>query len=274
MYIGVADMKVLLLNDDGIHCEGLHVLYRSIRDFCEVLVLTPEEPRSATGHGITLHKPLRINKYVLNDMVIYGTNGTPSDAIHLAINVMEFNPDLIMSGVNVGDNTSIQNILYSGTLSAAIEGALLGIPGVAFSADVSSCSDFNDERLSEIIKIVTRSVLQFTKEVGFPKGVDVLSINIPSINKFKGCVKVTRAAKLRFKQYVEKRIDPRGKPYYWLYGETLMGEEGTDIYTVHVEGCISITPLRVDLNVQGGISEGFYEFIKFLEKNVGKVRLY
>jgi len=238
---------ILVTNDDGIHSIGLRFLYDAVKELDEVYVVAPESPRSATGLSLTLHKPLRIYKVNLYGEKFYSVSGTPSDVIHLAITkILPRKPDIVLSGINLGDNTSIQVILSSGTCGAAIQASLLGIRALAFSTVIDDPEDFTPayvEKMKRIIEIMVKHVF----EKGFPRGVDVLNINFPrSLEKVK--TRITRPARIRFKEAVEERIDPRGKKYYWIHGDTVENvEKDTDIYAVFVENAISITPIALNL---------------------------
>ena len=201
-------------------------------------------------------------------MVVFAVNGTPSDIIHLALHVIAKKVDLVVSGVNIGDNTSVQVILSSGTVGAAAQAALEGIPAIAFSAAVESAEEL--ETNFELQELIKRTIRVFVKEIikhGFPKGVDVINVNFPAEVRKGIEVKVARAAKLRFTEYVEKRVDPRGREYYWLYGHPKEPEPETDVYVVLVEKNIAVTPLRLDLNVLT-ISEDFKVFFKRILNNL------
>ncbi len=237
--------KIVVTNDDGLFSPGLHLLYEAVRGFGEVYVVAPMESRSAIGLGLTLHKPIRVSEVIVNGIRAYGINGTPSDAVHVAYDVVVGEFDLLLSGVNVGANLSLQDILASGTLGAAFEAAFMGIPAIAFSADVPDEKQFLDERYRRYLVESIRAIVEFFVEEGFPRGVDVVSVNFPRTISYK--LRVVPPAKRRWKQKLDKRVDPRGRVYYWLYGEQLEPEPGTDVYTVLVEKHIAITPLTLSL---------------------------
>lgn len=242
-------MRVLISNDDSYLSPGLYILYESIKDLYEVLTISTQYPKSATGREITFNKPLRLYKTKFSGYEVFVTDGSPIDALHLAVEILGFKPDLILSGVNVGENLSLQHIFYSGTVGLAIEAALMGIPAIAVSADVYEFSDFNDSRLQSLISRFVRNLLQNVNRLGFPEGVDVLTINIPRINEFNNCYRVVKAARLRWRAKYKLDKDVRGNPCYWLQGEPGITEVDTDVYFFEREKCITITPLTVDLNV-------------------------
>ena len=240
--------RILITNDDSYLSRGLYLLYDAVRDLGEARVYSTEWPRSAVGHSVSFNKPLRLTETTHLGYNVYVTDGSPVDALHLAIAAHGFEPDLVFSGVNVGENLTIQHIVYSGTLAVAIEAALMGIPAVAFSADVHLFEEFKNERLAEAVKAVARALAKEILASGLPGGVDLLSVNFPSPESLRGCVRVTRAARRRWRPAFEQRFDTRGRPYYWLTPRPLSLEPGFDSYAVMVEGCVSITPLTVDLN--------------------------
>lgn len=243
-----------MTNDDGVYSPGLRLLYEAARSVGRAYVLAPETPKSASGLGITLHKPLRIQRIKLwSDETVYMTNGTPSDVIYLALEELSPSFDLVASGVNIGDNTSIQVILSSGTIGAAAQAALLGIPGVAFSANVDDASDLEEDRETwEMIRTIAAEVMEWVlRRKGLPEGVDVLSVNFPRRVRPGTPVKLAPAARTKFLQKVSVLYDPRGRKYYWLYGTLVDPEPGTDVYTVHVEEAIAVTPLTLNVNLRG-----------------------
>lgn len=245
-------VKILVTNDDGIYSSGLRMLYDYVKDLGDVYVVAPETPKSASGLGITLHKPLRFYTMDLCGFRVYATSGTPSDTIYLAALEIMDRVDLVLSGINIGDNTSLQVILSSGTLGAAFQAALLGVPAIAYSVDVSREDELvGNEDLDEVLRVVVRESARFVIERGMPGGVDVLSFNFPGKVKQDVEVKLVRASKLKFAEQVDARVDPRGGKYYWLFGSLIEPEEGTDTYVVHKEGNIALTPLTLDMNAIG-----------------------
>ncbi|MGC8607417.1 MAG: 5'/3'-nucleotidase SurE [Vulcanisaeta sp.] len=245
-------VRILVTNDDGIYSPGLRMLYEYVKDLGDVYVVAPETPKSASGLGITLHKPLRVSRVDLCGFEVYATSGTPSDTIYLAALEITGNVDLVLSGINVGDNTSMQVILSSGTLGAAFQAALLGIPAIAYSVDVESSDELeNNEELVPILRAVVRESTMFILRNGMPRGVDVISINFPRAISKDVKVKLVRASKLKFSEKVDVRIDPRGNKYYWLFGSLIEPEPDSDTYVVHKENNIALTPLTLDMNALG-----------------------
>lgn len=244
--------RIIVSNDDSYLSQGLYLLYEAVRGLGEARIYSTEWPRSAVGHSVSFNRPLRLSETSLMGYKVYVTDGSPIDVLHLAVAAHGFRPDLVVSGVNVGENLSIQHIAYSGTIAVAREAALLGIPAIAFSADVNLFEEFRDERLRRTVLTVAGLLAEEVLRHGMPRGVDLISVNIPSPHIMKGCVRVTRAARRRWEPGFEKRIDTRGRPYYWLTPKTLKLEPGTDAHAVLAEGCVSITPLTVDINTQPG----------------------
>ncbi|MFN3533527.1 MAG: 5'/3'-nucleotidase SurE [Candidatus Brocadia sp.] len=237
-------MQILLTNDDGIYAQGIAALKHNIQDLGQVTVVAPDVEQSGVGHSITFSHPLRIREaYLDNEFIGYSVNGSPADCVKLAIyEVMKHRPDVVISGINMGSNVGI-HILYSGTVAAAVEAAIMGFPSIAVSFEISGRYDDIHSVAKVARKVIERIIMH-----KLPKG-SLLNVNIPSIppDQIKG-IKVTRQFARDFKENFEKRIDPSGKAYYWLIGtdKTLHREEDTDINAVN-EGYISITPLRYDL---------------------------
>ncbi|MEM0226177.1 MAG: 5'/3'-nucleotidase SurE [Thermofilaceae archaeon] len=237
-------MRIVVTNDDGLRSPGLRLLYEAVRELGEAIIVAPLEQASARGGMLTLDEPIRVYEVDLGYAKAFGITGSPRDVVHVAREVFG-GADLLVSGVNVGENTSVQNILVSGTVGAAFEAALFGIAGIAYSADVEKAETFLDTGYAEFVKTVCGEIARYVVERGMPKGVDVLNVNLP--RRPSRIVKVAPPARLRWIERLDKRLDPRGKPYYWLYGEAAQPEPGTDSYVVFVEGGISITPLALSL---------------------------
>lgn len=235
--------RILVTNDDGIHAEGISVLRDALQEVGEVTVVAPERPRSASGHAITLHKPLRIEQVRMPwGGEGYATNGTPSDCVVLGIfAVLQGQCDLVISGINLGPNLG-EDLTYSGTVSAAMEGAICGKPAIAVSvADYDSPDYWPTARF---VARLARQVLQH----GLPPSI-LLNVNVPNLpeHELQGVV-ITRQGRRRYEGRVEERHDPRGRPYFWLGGEIIedIAGEGSDGEAV-MQGKISITPLHLDL---------------------------
>ncbi len=242
---------ILVTNDDGITAPGIRNLIRIMNTFGEVYVVAPDSPQSGMGHAITINDTLFCNKITVakdEPQEEYSCSGTPVDCVKIAVNeILKRKPDLCVSGINHGSNASI-NVIYSGTMSAAVEAGTQGIPSIGFSLlDYSLDADFSPAE--EYIKQITQACLQN----GLPKGV-VLNVNIP-----KGVItgmKVCRQANGYWKEDFDKRTSPLGKDYYWLTGEFINEDKGqdTDIWALE-NRYISIVPTQFDLTAHHAINE-------------------
>jgi 5'-nucleotidase len=235
---------LFITNDDGISAKGIRSLIEVAQTFGDVLIIAPDKPQSGMGHAITVNQILRLEKAVLfPDLEAYTCSGTPVDCVKLGIyEVMKRKPDLILSGINHGLN-SASNVLYSGTMSAAVEGAMENIPSIGFSLDsFDSNADFSTA------KEAVRMVLEYALKNTFPDHV-CLNVNIPNVQKevLKG-IKVCRQAHAFWEDRFDKRIDQFGKPYYWLTGEFKNEDhaEDTDLFALN-EGFVSVVPTQFDL---------------------------
>ncbi len=234
---------ILLTNDDGIHAEGLRHLRTAMSKLGQVSIVAPESEQSAVGHSITLYEPIRVREISKNGS-FYGhsVKGTPADAVKLALYcLLPRLPDLVVSGINNGANLGI-NVLYSGTVSAATEAAILGVPAMAVSIAQKKDPPF-DCALPHIERLA-RAVLTH----GLPSGV-ALSVNVPALpaDRVRG-VRITRQGLCKFRESYEQREDPRGDVYYWLSGEipTEQEDESSDVHAL-AQGYVSVTPLFYDL---------------------------
>ena len=242
---------ILICNDDGVTAPGIQSLIESVRDLGEIMVVAPDKPQSGTGHGITINATLRMQKIREEEgLKVYSCSGTPVDCIKLAIYKMEVKPDIILSGINHGSNASI-NVIYSGTMSAAVEGALEDVPSIGFSLlDHSIDADFSASQ--EIARQIT---LKTIKE-GLPKGV-CLNVNIPKLRKEEIVgIRVCRQAKGNWEEEFEARKDPMGNDYFWLTGTFKNQDHGedTDIWALE-NGYVSVVPVQHDLTAYTALSE-------------------
>ena len=240
---------ILVTNDDGITANGIRTLAEEMKAFGRVLVVAPDKPQSAMGHAITIHHYLRLQKLDLMEGVeAYACSGTPVDCVKLAIyEVIKGKPALLVSGINHGSNISI-NVLYSGTMSAAVEGALEGIPSIGFSLmDHDIDADFS------LVRPIVRSVTANVLKNGIPKGA-CLNVNVP---KASGeALKGVRQAWGNWEDDFETRRDPMGKDYYWMRGrfKDLDHGEDTDVWAVH-NGYASVVPVQFDMTAHHAIAE-------------------
>lgn len=241
-------MIILVSNDDGIHSEGLHALEDALKLVGEIYTVAPDREQNAVSHTLTLHRPLRIEEIAPRRFAV---NGTPTDCINLAVKgYLPVRPNLVVSGINKGANLG-DDITYSGTVSAAIEGSLLGIPSIAISLVIRE-KPHNFETAAEFAATLAAQVIA----QGMPTDT-LLNVNVPNLprQELKG-YRLTRQGKRRYAETIDARIDPRGRKYYWIGGDDLGfdPDEGTDCVAVH-EGFISVTPLHVDLTNYRALQE-------------------
>lgn len=246
--------KILVTNDDGIYSEGIRKLADALRDVGDVIVVAPDREQSAASHALTLNRPLRMIKLQENEYIV---DGTPTDCVNLAVlNLLrDARPDIVVSGINFGPNLG-DDVTYSGTISAAFEGALLNIPSIALSALVGE--NFSFDTSAQFAARLTRIVLEGERNPGI-----ILNVNFP-VGAFSG-VKVTRLGKRVYSEGVIERLDPRGRKYYWIGGDppTWHPGQGTDFEAIQA-GYISITPLHLDLTHYESI-----ERLRVLEEKLG-----
>jgi 5'-nucleotidase len=235
--------RILISNDDGIHSPGIQALYEAVKDLGDVIVVAPAGEQSAVGHAITLSDPIKARPIARPDGFHgFAVGGTPADCVKLAVcALLPEKPDLILSGINLGPNTGI-SVIYSGTVSAATEGAILGIPSVAISL-----GSYQTPRWETAAR-VARQVAQQVLRGGLPPDT-LLNVNVPNLpaKSVRG-YRTTRMGRSRFVEKFDRRTDPQGNVYYWMDGdlELLGDEDGTDIIAVR-EGYVSLTPIWFDL---------------------------
>ena len=244
---------ILVTNDDGISAPGIRALIAVMAEIGTVVVVAPDSAQSATGHSITINDTLYINKISKdNDPILeYSCSGTPVDSVKLAVNeILKRKPDLCVSGINHGSNSSI-NVIYSGTMSAAVEAGIEGIPAIGFSLlDYDWNADF--EPIKSFIRTITLEVL----ENGLPESV-VLNVNFPKLKEkeIRG-IKICRQAKAIWMEKFDKRKTPQGRDYYWLTGEFVNQDKGedTDEWAL-ANGYVSVVPVQFDLTAHHAIQQ-------------------
>ena len=239
--------KILISNDDGIHSEGIKALAKAMKSLGEVYVVAPDRERSASSHSLTLYHPLRVEEVAKN---WYAVDGTPTDCVNLAINgILKQRPDLVIAGINKGPNMG-DDITYSGTVSVAMEGTLLGVPSIAMS--LTAKGNFNFNPAAEFAKRLAKFVLKN----GLPKDT-LLNVNVPDIEseKIKGHM-VTKQGKRVYGDAVVEKTDPRGRKYYWIGGDDLgfVHSRDSDFLAVS-KGYISVTPIHLDLTNHASLKE-------------------
>ena len=235
--------RILVTNDDGVFSEGIKLLAKALGELGEVVVVAPDREQSATGHALTLSRPLRLTKLEPN---WYAVDGTPTDCVNLALLhlLKDHKPDLVCSGINFGLNLG-DDVTYSGTVSATFEGTLLGVPSLAFSQEVAE--GFSFEPAARFARTLAAMVLD---EKTLPEDL-ILNVNVPAGPI--GGVHFTRLGRRTYQQTVTEKLDPRGRKYYWIAGTPKWKPEtGTD-YEAISSGRISITPLHLDLTYYPGL---------------------
>lgn len=244
--------QILVVNDDGVTAPGIKALIEAVLPLGDVFVVAPDSPQSGMGHAITLNKPLRLAEVHLFDGVVkaFQCNGTPVDCVKIAVDkVLHRKPDLCVSGINHGSNSSV-NILYSGTMSAAVEAGLEGIPSVGFSlCNFSWEADFSAAK--KYVNLIAKEILNN----GLPKNT-LLNVNIPKLSdeEIKG-VKICRQANAKWEEEYVERQDPFGRNYYWLTGQFVNHDKGTDTDEwALANGYISIVPVQFDLTAHHAIT--------------------
>ena len=235
---------ILVTNDDGITAPGIQNLIESVRDLGKIIVVAPDKPQSGMGHAITIGVPLRLHKVsFFGDIEAYQCTGTPVDCVKLAVDkILHRKPDLCISGINHGANHSI-NVIYSGTMSAAVEAAIESIPSIGFSLlDYSLEADFTASK--KYARIIVQQMLE-----SIPEKHAVLNVNIPiaTVEEIKG-IKICRQAYAKYEEDFIERTDPHGRRYYWLTGEFVNFDKGTDtdVWAL-ANNYVSVVPVQFDL---------------------------
>lgn len=237
-------MRILVSNDDGINAKGLRTLWKSLTQFGEVFVIAPDQERSGTSQAITVHHPIRVDEVLLDDPKVkaWKVAGTPTDCVKMGLETLIDGPiDLVVSGINHGPNLGT-DVLYSGTVSAAIEGALHDIPAIAVSLDT-----WHDYDFQPAADVTVRIIKEVQKKTLPPR--TLLNVNVPARPTSElGAIEITILGYRYYQNTFDKRQDPWGRTYYWMGGEILDGDNAaeTDIRTVE-RGAISVTPVHFDL---------------------------
>lgn len=236
-------MRILLTNDDGIYAKGIEAIYLALIQEHDVTVVAPETEQSAVGHAITFLDPLRVKSVQRNGSFFgYALSGTPADCAKIAITeLMKPPPQVVVSGINMGANVGV-NVIYSGTVSAATEAAVLGVPSVAVSMDSFDTTDFSaaTEFIPKLLRILERERL--------PPGV-TLNVNVPHVpaSRVRG-VRITHQGKMRAVEMYDRRSDPRNNVYYWLRNKAILPDLNADADSFTLsEDYISVTPIQHDL---------------------------
>ncbi len=250
--------RILLTNDDGITSAGLWAAYEALSPVADVTIVAPSTQQSAVGRSISIFEPIRANRVMMNGVRAYSVGGKPTDSVIIGLYALDLKPDLVVSGINIGENLSFESIMTSGTVGAALEASNQGTKAIAFSLQVEDQGDKFDDpshhaQSFDEAKHTVRDVSMKVLRQGFPEHADVINVNIPS--HVRGGYEVTRLARKLFLTGVEKRLDPRGRPYYWINGPLLEdAEEGTDVHSIR-KGNISITPITLDCTAVDALKE-------------------
>jgi 5'-nucleotidase len=239
-------LLALLTNDDGINAQGLLTLKREISKISQVWVVAPDREQSATSHSLTLHYPLRITKIADK---FYSVDGTPTDAVMLAVyGILKKRPDIVISGINHGPNLG-DDVSYSGTVAAAMEGTILNIPSIAVSI-----ANWNPKHFDSAAKFIRKLAL-FVLKNGLPKNT-YLNVNIPDRKEIIKKYKITHLGKRVYNDVVIEKADPRGKKYLWIGEQSPIWEKEKDSdFSAVKKGCVSITPLHLDTTNYKAIDE-------------------
>ena len=256
-------MRILITNDDGVNSSGIMAAKKAVEDLGKIDVVAPATQQSGIGHALTLLEPIRVTATSLIDgSEAFSVSGTPTDAVIIGIyELTNEKPDLVISGINIGENLGKSELTTSGTIGAAMEAAVHGIPAIAVSIQVTRGDikfhdghvDVDFRHASKILKSVTEKII--TK--GLPEGVDFVNLNIPS-HPSSNRIKLTRLGERMYKIHIKKRLDPRGRPYYWIDGDPIEKDEfGTDVYVLKEERNATITPVSLDCTSNLNIMDGW-----------------
>lgn len=241
-------MLILLSNDDGYQADGIKALARELKKLGRVVIVAPLWEQSGTSHSLTIYRPLRTKK-ISND--VYGVSGTPTDAVMIAVYcVLNKLPDILVSGINHGPNMG-DDVTYSGTVAAAMEGTILGIPSIAISQVVSNDAGIAGSRQFGKAARFAARLVKSVKKKGIPKGT-LLNVNVPGYKKADSRrYRITRLGERVYHDVITEKIDPRGEPYFWIGGHYTVTDKGPDTdYGAIQKGYISVTPLDIDLTAQ------------------------
>jgi 5'/3'-nucleotidase len=245
-------MRILITNDDGVNSSGIIAAKKAVEELGKINVVAPATQQSGIGHALTLFEPIRVTSTNLVDGTeAYSVSGTPTDAVIIGIyEIMDKKPDLLISGINIGENLGRAEFTTSGTIGAAMEAAVHGVPAISVSlqvirGDIKFHDGNVDVDFSDAQRL-TRKVAKNVLKKGLPRGVDFLNLNIPtSLQNDK--IKLTKLGKRMYKIHIQKRLDPRGRPYYWIDGNPVETDiENTDVYVLKKEKNATLTPISLD----------------------------
>jgi 5'-nucleotidase len=248
--------SVLIVNDDGVKSEGIRAAAEAVKDLGNVTIVAPLSQKSGVGRSLSLRKPLPVRRVEVDEILAYSVDGTPVDSVIVALfSIMKSPPDLLISGINLGENMSSE-ITTSGTVCAAIEGANHDIPSIAISLHLDE--EFKFGRGAEVdftlAKEALRSISKKIFKKGLPNNVDLLNINVPNSHSKKKAIRITKLAHRMYTAKVKRMDEPIGGSSYLIDGDAIFdAKPGTDVYAVRVENSISVTPLTLDFTAHDGI---------------------
>lgn len=249
---------ILIVNDDGINSMGIKAAYDAVKKIDDVIIVAPAVQQSGVGRSISLFSPVIASKTKIGDAIAYSVKGTPVDAVILGFHgVSKVKPDLVISGINLGENMSSE-ATTSGTVGAALEAASQGAPAIAISQHTSEAVKYESVQAEvdfSLAKKVLAGLARYVLKKGLPEGVDILNVNVPE-GRGKKEIMITRLARRMYTTRVQERYDPRGRAYFWIDGDAIYdASEGTDVYVVRKQKCISITPLKLDFTSHESIDK-------------------
>lgn len=258
-------MQILITNDDGVNSSGIVAAKNAVKDLGKIKVVAPATQQSGIGHALTLFEPIRYVTTKLRDgSTAYSVSGTPTDALIIGIyEVAEEKPDLVISGINVGENLGMSELTTSGTIGAAMEAAVNGIPSLSVSIQVThGAIKFHDGYVDVDFSHAQKIMHKVSKQIldkGLPDGVDFLNLNIPS-SPASDEIKLTNLGTRMYNIHIQKRLDPRGRPYYWIDGTPIEDDvEGTDVHTLKKERCATLTPISLDCTADINLMDGWLD---------------
>jgi 5'-nucleotidase len=266
------DRLIMVSNDDGVTSPGIVALADAASSLGSVMIIGPDGEQSAAGMSLTFHRPLRVTKVHVGRTVAYAVSGSPADSTMIGLHsILPRKPDAVISGINLGENVTIQDVFASGTVAAALSAALMGIPAIAFSMEIPPNKMVVHGKKDPSFSIPARIAAEILREVleeGMPKGADLLNVNFPWGTGWDTRIKMTSLEGRKWKDSVLERKDPRGRPYYWLGGTRLPNfRKDSDAYAVHKQKAISISPLSFDFTPKNS-----HEFKSFETKIAKRVR--
>lgn len=245
-------MRIIITNDDGVNSSGIMAAKRAVEGLGSIDVVAPATQQSGIGHALTLFEPIRVTSTNLIDgSEAYSVSGTPTDAVLVGIyEIATEKPDLVISGINIGENLGMSELTTSGTIGAAMEAAANGIPALSVSLQVDQGDmKFHDGHVDVDFthaEKVTRKVSRKMARKALPEGIDFINLNIPS-SPDSDKIKLTNLGQRMYQIHIEKRLDPRGRPYYWIDGVPMEKDDpGTDVHVLREENCATITPISLD----------------------------